>query len=162
MTAFRRLRIIAFSVLTFLVVGLPMAVYAQAKGGIDDPRSATNDAKVLFRTDCPGLFIPRVFESKFQGVVPGYTMYAVNKSKKRYSVKYDMLYTKRGDGMLLKGRRKSLSSEKEFNIRPNTMLQLWLSEKVKSPYTVESIDKIEVFECVGRETMSKNTAVRLL
>lgn len=127
-----------------------MAVDARDTGGIDDPRAATNDPKVLFRTKCPGLYIPRVFESKYQGLVPGYTMYVVNKSDKRYTAKYDMLYTQRGDGILLKGRKQSLSSEKDFAIRPNTMMQFWLTEKVNSPYTIESIDGIEVFECVGK------------
>jgi peptidoglycan hydrolase-like protein with peptidoglycan-binding domain len=122
----------------------------RASGGIDDPRAATNDGKVLFRAKCPGLFIPRVFESKYQGLIPGYAMYVVNKSEKRYTVKYDMVYTRRGDGILLRGRKGRFSSEKDFTIRPNTMVEFWLAKKVESPYTIESIDGIEVFECDGR------------
>lgn len=136
--------------LAFISAGLPIAVDAQPTSGINDPRAATNHAVVKFRATCPGLFIPRVFESKFQGLVPGYTMYVVNKSDKRYTVKYDMLYTQRGDGVLMRGRRESLSSEKGFTIRPNTMMQFWLAEKSNSPYTIESIDGVEVFECEGR------------
>lgn len=137
-------------IVSFLAVALPATTHAQPTSSINDPRAATNHAVVKFRATCPGLFIPRVFESKFQGLVPGYTMYVVNKSDKRYTVKYDMLYTERGDGVLMRGRKESLSSEKGFTIRPNTMMQFWLAEKSNSPYTIESIDGIEVFECAGR------------
>jgi hypothetical protein len=77
-------------------------------------------------------------------------MYVVNKSNKRYRVKYDLLYTQRGDGVLMRGRRETLSEEKGFVVRPNSITQFWLAEKTNSPYTVESIDKVEVFECDGR------------
>ena len=147
MTSIPKIALKALPALAVFAAGSPVVVKAQP---INDPRASTNDAKVLFRTECPGLFIPRVFEAKFQGLVPGYTMYVANKSNKRYTVKYDMLYTQRGDGVLMRGRKESLSEEKTFNIRPNTMMEFWLAEKEDSPYTIVSIDGIEVFECVGR------------
>lgn len=132
-----------------MALGNPISVQAQS-GSINDPRSATNDPVVKFRAECPGLFIPRVFESKFQGLVPGYTMYVTNKSTKRYTVKYDMVYTQRGDGVLMRGRKEQLTSEKGFTIRPNTMMQFWLEQKQSNPYTIERIDAIDVFECDGK------------
>ena len=147
MTNIPKIALKTLPALALLAVGSPIVVNAQP---INDPRASTNDAKVSFRTECLSLFIPRVFESKFQGLVPGYTMYVANKSNKRYTVKYDMLYTQRGDGVLMRGRKESLSEEKTFTIRPNTMMQFWLAEKESSPYTIVSIDGIEVFECVGK------------
>lgn len=55
-----------------------LAAQPPANGGNDSQRSAGNDPVVKFRASCPGLSITRVFESKFQGLVPGYAMHVTN------------------------------------------------------------------------------------
>lgn len=126
-----------------------LAAQAPANGGNDNPRSTVNAAVVKFRASCPGLFITRVFESKFEGLIPGYAMHVVNNSDRRYVVKYDMVYTQRADGVLMRGRRSVLTTEKSFTVRPQTTTQFWLEQKTSSPFTIESINGIEVFECSG-------------
>lgn len=126
-----------------------LAAQPPANGGNDSQRSAGNDPVVKFRASCPGLSITRVFESKFQGLVPGYAMHVTNNSDRRYVVKYDMIYTQRADGVLMRGQRSVLTLEKSLTIRPQTTAQFWLAEKTNRPYTIESINGVEVFECSG-------------
>lgn len=128
---------------------LPVAVQAQRLKPIDDPAFATNDKVVNIRPECPGLFIPRVFETRFQGMIPVYAINVTNKSNKRYTVKYDMVLTQRGDGVMLRGRRETITQTKEFSVRPNTAVEFLVAEKRSGSWTVESIDAIDVFKCEG-------------
>lgn len=123
--------------------------HAQRLRPIDDPAFATNDKVVNIRPECPGLFIPRVFETRFQGMIPVYAINVTNKSNKRYTVNYDMVLTQRGDGVMLRGRRDTITRTKEFAVRPNTVVEFLIAEKRTGSWTVESIDAIDVFKCEG-------------
>lgn len=128
---------------------LPDTAQAQRLKPIDDPAFATNDKVVNIRPECPGLFIPRVFETRFQGMIPVYAINVTNKSNKRYTVNYDMVLTQRGDGVMLRGRRETITRTKEFAVRPNTVVEFLIAEKRTGSWTVESIDAIDVFKCEG-------------
>lgn len=111
----------------------------------------SNDPRVSFRASCPGLYITRVYETRYEGMIPSYALDFVNTSDNRYEVSYDLTYTQRGEGPYLGRSVKSYTDEKHFTSRggnPDTSYTIWLAEKqVNGAYVISSIDKVEVFKC---------------
>lgn len=106
-----------------------------------------NDARVEFRPQCEGLFIPEVRRTMFQGQIPVYSMFVLNNSRNRYSVKYDVTYVKRIRNVLMNS-AEQFTEEKSFVVRPGTFTQF---EVVKQHHgagvTVDDIRKVVVLNC---------------
>jgi hypothetical protein len=111
----------------------------------------SNDPKVSFRTPCPGLYIVKVYETRYEGMIPAYAMDFVNVSDNRYSVSYDLTYTQRGQGIHLGRSVESLTEERHLTSRGGNnraMYTTLLAKKQTSDaYFISSIDKVSVFKC---------------
>lgn len=110
-----------------------------------------NDPRVSFRATCPGLYIVRVYETRYEGMIPVYAMDYVNVSDNRYVVSYDLTYTQRGEGLYLGRSVQSLTEERQFTARggdPQSIYTIHLAKKrISGAYFIASMDKLEVFKC---------------
>lgn len=86
-----------------------------------------NDSVVEFRRSCPGLFIPIVRSSRFEGVVPVYVMRVLNNSSKRYSIKYDLTMRERTSNVLVRS-ISEFTEERNFVMRPNSYTEFILAK----------------------------------
>jgi peptidoglycan hydrolase-like protein with peptidoglycan-binding domain len=120
-----------------------------------------NDASVNFQVSCPGLYIPKVYEKKYQGMIPVYAMAVLNNSSKRYSVQYDLVYTegtdavpsKRVFGTTFTGRQgysRTQTETKDFAVRPGTFTEFLLIEKNQGAGAkITGIEVVDVFKCTS-------------
>ena len=120
-----------------------------------------NDANVNFQVSCPGLYIPKVYEKKYQGMVPVYAMDVLNNSSKRYSVQYDLVYKKGADavpskrvfGTTMTGRKgysQTLTETKKFAVRPGIFAEFLLIKKHQGAgVTITGIKSVDVFKCTS-------------
>lgn len=118
-----------------------------------------NHPSVNFQTECQDLFIPEVREEKFRNLVPVFSMIVLNNSSNRYTVEYDMVYTKTADsvptrnlfGTTITGRAgysETLTETKKFSIRPGAFTKFTLIERNQTDGTdVDSIEAIDIFRC---------------
>lgn len=118
-----------------------------------------NHASVNFQVSCPGLYIPKVYEKRYQNMIPVYAMAVLNNSTKRYSVKYDLVYekgtgavaTKNVFGTILPGRQgyaETLTETKNFSVRPGALTEFLLIEKSQgSGSQITEIKAVDVFKC---------------
>lgn len=109
-----------------------------------------NDPRVRFRATCPGLYIIKVYETQYEGMIPAYALDFVNVSDARYEVSYDLTYTKRGSGPYLGHSVKSYTEERHFTSRPNRggeVYTIMLAKKNDGAYFIASMDAVEVFKC---------------
>lgn len=120
-----------------------------------------NDAIVNFQVSCPGLYIPKVYEKMYQGMVPVYAMVVLNNSSKRYSGQYDLVYKKGADavpsknvfGTTFAGRQgysETLTETKDFTVRPGALTEFLLIMKNQDAGAkITGIEAIDVFKCTS-------------
>ena len=94
-------------------------------------------------------------------MIPVYAMAVLNNSTKRYSVQYDLVYEERTAavedkhvfGTTIHGRSGSgatLSEEKSFSVRPDTLTEFIIIEKnLRSGTQVEDIVAVDIFACTS-------------
>ena len=120
-----------------------------------------NDASVNFQVSCPGLYIPKVYEKMYQGMVPVYAMVVLNNSSKRYSGQYDLVYKKGADavpsktvfGTTITGRQgysETLTETKDFTVRPGALTEFLLIMKNQDAGAkITGIEAVDVFKCTS-------------
>ena len=120
-----------------------------------------NYASVNFQVSCPGLYIPKIYEKKFQNMIPVYAMAVLNNSTKRYSVNYDLVYekgtkavaTKNVFGTILPGRHgfaETLTETKNFSVRPGALTEFLLIKKYQGGGSqITEIKAVDVFKCTS-------------
>jgi len=136
-------------------------------GGIAERKAAKrkelsrNYASVNFQVSCSGLYIPKIYEKKYQNMIPVYAMVVLNNSTKRYSVNYDLVYekgtkavaTKNVFGTILPGRQgfaNTLTETKNFSVRPGALTEFLLIKKYQgSGSQITKIKAVDVFKCTS-------------
>lgn len=118
-----------------------------------------NHASVNFQVQCRDLFIPDVFEEKFRGLIPVYSMVVLNNSSRRYTVEYDLVYERNKEAVRSKdvfgtriagqpGYSETLTDTKQFSVRPSALTKFTIIEKGQSDgVQVGQIKAIDVFRC---------------
>jgi hypothetical protein len=106
-----------------------------------------NDKLVEFRPQCEGLFIPEVKRTMFQGLIPMYSIFVLNNSKNRYSVKYDVTFLERTQNVLVNS-AEQFTEEKSFVVRPGTYTKFEIAEQNHSGgRKIAAVRKIVVLRC---------------
>lgn len=120
-----------------------------------------NYGSVNFQVSCPGLYIPKIYEKKYQNMIPVYAMVVLNNSTKRYSVNYDLVYkkgtkavaTKNVFGTTLPGRQgfaNTLTETKDFSVRPGALTEFLLIKKYQGAGSqITEIKAVDVFKCTS-------------
>lgn len=109
--------------------------------------SNTNNSVVKFSKSCPGLSIPKVFLENYKGLVEQFSMIVSNKSNYRYTLNYDMTYTRQGRGGYIGTAKEQHIESKSMVATPDTDLVVRLIHANSSTHRVISIDKIAVYRC---------------
>lgn len=138
-----------------------------SSGSVDEQEAtkrkelSRNHPSVNFQVSCPNLYIPKVYEKKYQNLIPVYAIAVLNNSTKRYSVEYDLVYvegtkavaTKRVFGTTLPGRQgyaKTLTETKSFTARPDTFTEVLLIEKnQRAGSQITKIEAVDIFKCTS-------------
>lgn len=106
-----------------------------------------NHQVVKIRSGCEGLFIPIVEKTRYQGLIPAWSMNVLNNSNNRYDVTYDITTTTRTRNVLVNNKSTS-TQEKSFVSRPGGFTQFLISEvDLGGGSIVTSIDEIIVLSC---------------
>ena len=108
---------------------------------------STNDKRVEFRSNCEGLFIPEVKRTKFQGLIPVYSMFVLNNSKNRYAVKYDLTLLEKTQSYSINS-TSQYTEERDFIVRPESFVKFDIAEQKHSGgRTIADVQKIVVLKC---------------
>lgn len=106
-----------------------------------------NDKRVTFRPKCDGLFIPEVKRTMFQGLVPVYSIFVLNNSENRYSVKYDVTFLETTQNISVRSASES-TEEKKFIARPNSYTRFEIAmQEHGAGQRIADVRKIVVLSC---------------
>lgn len=106
-----------------------------------------NDSKVTFRTTCEGLFIPDVKRTVFQGVIPVYSIFVLNNSTFRYSVKYDVTLLERTRNVITNS-SSEFTEEKSFIIRPGSYSKFDIAQQNHAGgRVIAEVKRVVVLSC---------------
>lgn len=124
-----------------------------ASAGLSQPQQepTANDPRVTVSANCPELLIFSIDEVRYQGLIPTWAFSYRNYSSNRYKIYYDVTYTQRFDGVLMRGRREQKTVEQSLVVRPvprGKYRQRMIIDKTPTSISVvESIDSLEVYKC---------------
>ena len=118
-----------------------------ALGSRGETNLAYNDSRVEISNKCSGLFVPKVFRKKVEGVIPVYVMHVYNQSQNRYSVTYDVTFSEEKRNVL--GNFDSTyTREKTMTVRAGDLVEVTLIQVNQGRGAkISDVSKIDVFSC---------------